>query len=213
MRFDINLASQRYEDVRRFFLRWQLALIALALLTAVLVYAAGSALVSWRATYKEDKYLRQQIAERDRQKSAVQSFLDRPENRDTRDRSQFLNALIARKAFSWTEVFNDLETLVPARLEVNSISPQVNQQGELEVRLMVIAPSHDVAVELVRRLEGSPHFTNAQLLSEARQEAQGKPPVVKFEISAVYIPLFARTQQQAQQTAAGQGMEARNDRR
>src|SRR5512132_1679954 len=104
MRFDINLASQPYQDVQRFLLRWGLAIFALLLFTGGLVYAATTAFMSWRVTDKQIRYVRSQIAERDRQKAQVEAFLNRPENRETRDRSQFLNALIARKAFSWTEV-------------------------------------------------------------------------------------------------------------
>ncbi len=209
MRFDINLASQPYQDVRRFLVRWGLALLGVALVTAALAYVAGGAVMSWRITNKEAAYLHQQIAERDRQKSAVEAFLNRPENRDTRDRSQFLNALIARKAFSWTEVFSDLEGMVPARLQVNSIAPQVNDQGQLQVLLTVSAPSHEPAIELLRRIEASPHFSNAQVLSEGTRQ-ESNVTVVQTEISAIYIPRFARPRQQEQPPATAQNTEAGN---
>ena len=50
-------------------------------------------------------------------------FLNRPENRNTRDESQFLNELIERKSFSWTRVLENLEKVMPPRVHLVSISP------------------------------------------------------------------------------------------
>jgi type IV pilus assembly protein PilN len=179
-------------------LRWGLGLVVLLLVTVVLVYSATSALLSWRTTEKRAALLRQQIAERDHQKQDVEKFLGLPENREMRDRSQFLNGMIARKAFSWTEVFTDLETLVPARLHVLAIRPEVNEDNQLVLRLGVAGSSRDAAIELVRRLEHSPHFQSAQIDSESAVLPQpGQSDTVHFEISAVYIPDFARPQKVA----------------
>lgn len=198
MRFDINLASQPYQDVQRFLVRWGLGLFAIALLTVGLVYAATTAFLSWRVTDKQIHYLQQQIADRDRQKAEVQAFLARPENRETRDRSQFLNALIARKAFSWTEVFTDLENIMPPRLHVTAIRPEINADDQLQLHLTVVGSSRESAIALVRRLEQSPHFTQAQVQQEnARQTTGGGGDAVQFEILAIYLPAFARPQKQA----------------
>lgn len=203
MRFEINLASQPYLDVKRFILRWSLGLVVLLIVTVVLVYAATSAVLSWRITERRANVLRQQIAERDRQKKDAEGYLARPENREMRDRSQFLNSMIARKAFSWTEIFTDLETLVPARLHVLTLHPEVNEDNQLVLRLSVAGSSRDAAVELVRRMEHSPHFQSAQIDSEsALLPLPGETDTVHFEISAVYIPDFARPQRMAAAPAA-----------
>jgi type IV pilus assembly protein PilN len=195
MRFDINLASQPYQDVQRFMVRWGLALLALGLITVGLVYAAASAFVSWRASETQTSQLRDQVAERAREKAAIESALNR--NSDARDKAQFLNALIARKAFSWTEVLSDLEKLVPPTLHVRAIHPEINEDGQLEVRLSVAGSSREGTVELVRRLEQSSHFMQSRILSESTAKAtlnQGpsSTPAVQFEISAIYLPTFAR---------------------
>ena len=109
MRVDINLASQPYQDARRFWLRWGGVLVALSLLTLILVY---STLTGWVSARKDRDLIRQrraQIAARDQEKAQAEALLSRPEHRNTRDRSQFLNDLFQRKAFSWTKVFEDLE--------------------------------------------------------------------------------------------------------
>jgi Tfp pilus assembly protein PilN len=198
MRFEINLASQPYQDVQRFLLRWGAALVVLAIVTIGLAYTATSTFLSWRVAGQRVGVLRQQIARLDQQKAAAEQFLNRPENRQVRERSQFLNNAIARKAFSWTEVFNDLETLVPPRLHVVSIRPEVSDDNQLMLRLSVAGSARDAAVELVRRLEKSPHFAAAAIDAEIALQPSGRETdVVRFEISALYVPNFARPRSSA----------------
>jgi type IV pilus assembly protein PilN len=206
MRFDINLASQPYQDVRQFLIRWGVAVGVLAVLMSGLVYSATKAAFSWRITRQQVSLLEQQIADREHKRAEVEAFLNRPENSETRDRSRFLNALIARKAFSWTEVFTDLERIVPAHLKVVAIRPAVNDEDQLIVRLRVTSPQRGQAIELVSRIEQSPHFRHATISSEglqnANQQNRGQAEVWEYEISAIYIPGFARPQQPAAAVAA-----------
>ena len=198
MRFEINLASQPYQDVQRFLSRWGAALVVLLILTIVLAYSATSTFLSWRVSEQRLNVLRHQIAEHDQQKASAEQYLNRPENRQVRERSQFLNSAIARKAFSWTEVFSDLETLVPPRLHVLSIRPEVNDDNQLLLRLRVAGSSRDAAVELVRRLERSQHFAVATIDTETALVPSGKDTdIVRFEISALYVPNFARPRKSA----------------
>jgi type IV pilus assembly protein PilN len=193
MRFDINLASQPYQDMQRFLLRWGLGLLVAVLITGVLAVKAGQALVSWHQVRAQIGSLQQQIADQDRKKAEAQAILNRAENRDVRNRSEFLNGLIARKAFSWTEVFMDLEHLVPPRLKVISIAPKTDEQDQLIVELQVVSTQRDAAIELVRRLEQSPHFRHASITSEALKNAgRNGSPEVQFAIQAQYLPGYAR---------------------
>ena len=137
MRVDINLATQPYQDARRFWLRWGGALVALGLLTLILLY---SVLTGWVSARKDRDLIRQreaQIAARDQERAQAEALLSRPENRSTRDRSQFLNDLFQRKAFSWTKVFEDLERVMPPRLHVVSIRPEMGSDAGLNIKLVV----------------------------------------------------------------------------
>ena len=73
-------------------------------------------IAGWVAARKDRSLIAQreeQIAARDQEKTKAEGILNLPENRSTRDRSQFLNELFRRKAFSWTRVFEDLERVMP----------------------------------------------------------------------------------------------------
>jgi len=188
MHVDINLASQPYQDARRFWLRWGGVLVALSLLTLILVY---SALTGWVSARKDRDLIRQrqaQIAARDQEKTQAEALLSRPEHRNTRDRSQFLNDLFQRKAFSWTKVFEDLERVMPPRLHVVSIRPEMGSDAGLNIKLVVAGESRERALDLVRKMEASQRFQQTRIDQETAQSGQSAGDNVQFDISAVYVP-------------------------
>ena len=190
MRVFINLATQPYEDARRFWFRWGGALIALGILTLGLVYFTA---LGW-VTANKDKGLigknLHQIGERDGEKAAAQALMNLPQNSVTRDRSQFLNTLFYRKSFSWTQVFEELEKVMPPRVHVVSIQPELGPDNELAIKLVVAGDSRDRALELVRKMEESQHFQQTQIDQENAESGSGPTAgdTVKFSISALYVP-------------------------
>ena len=186
MHLEVNLATRPYEDVRRFWLQWSLRFAALGVLSLILLLFLFSAWRQGRAVSRRTEQARQQIASLQQEKQQAESILGRPGNREIRERSAFLNALIARKAFSWTQVFADLETIMPPRLHVVSITPDLTEDNRLQVHLRVAGESRDSAVELVRRMEASPHFRGPEIKAEVTEA----PPQagVEFEIVARYTP-------------------------
>jgi type IV pilus assembly protein PilN len=188
MRVDINLATQPYQDAKQFWLRWGGALVVLGLLTLILVY---SALTGWISARKDRDLIRQreaQIAARAQEKTQAEALLSRPENRSTRDRSQYLNELFQRKAFSWTKVFEDLERVMPPRLHVVSIRPEMGSEAELNIKLVVAGESRERALDLVRKMEASQRFQQTRIDQERAEASQVAGDNVQFDISAVYVP-------------------------
>jgi len=187
MRLDINLATRPYEDSRQFWVRWGAGLGLLGVLTLVLLYFVATGIASARKDRVLITEREQQIAERDAQRTRAEATLSLPENRSTRDRSQFLNDLFQLKAFSWTRVFEDMERVMPNRLRVLSIQPTMSSGHQLELKLIVGGDTREHAQELVRRMEGSQHFQDTKIEIETTQMGgQGDP--VHFEISASYVP-------------------------
>ena len=201
MRVTINLASQPFEDAQRFVRQWTLTLGLVGVLTLALVAGAVSRLRSWSVEEHRIHELQAQIGQGDKEISQAEAFLNRPENRDTRDKSLILNDLIARKAFSWTEVFADMERIMPPRLHVVSIRPELTPDNQLALRMVVAGESRERALELVRRMEQSPRFRQPQIVAEA-QELQSQNPAdrVQFDISTLYS-----AETQASSAAAARG--------
>jgi len=191
MRIDINLASQPYEDSRRFWTYWGTGLVLLGMLTALLLFLAVTRFVDASRDRRQISTLESQLAAFDKEKSQAESMLNQPGNRVIRDRSRFLNALFQRKAFSWTRVFEDLERVMPAHLHVVSIRPDMSADNNLEIKLVVGGETSEQARDLVRKMEASKRFKETRIESERSNDSKegGGADRVQFDISALYVPL------------------------
>ncbi len=117
-------------------------------------------------------------------------MLGLPQNKSVVEDSKFLNGLIARKSFSWTRVFMQLEQIMPPKLHVVSISPTLQRStNTMEVHMQVAGSSREAAVELVKRLEKSPSFRNARIAEERATHEQNNPDTVTFQVTALYVPM------------------------
>jgi len=193
MKFKINLASEPYENAGRFFLRSGTLLLLLVVVTAGLIYGA---VLGWRNTHVINRKIAAEqvnLGKLQRQEQQDIDILNKPENRDVRDKSQVLNNLIRRKEFSWTLIFSDLEQLMPTRLHVVSITPQLDRNLDIEIHMTVAGDSRDKAIELVHNMETSREFRAARIVTEndARHEGGGTGDTVQFEIIAQYVPVPA----------------------
>src|ERR1700722_19413271 len=186
MRLDINLASQPYEDARQFWLRWGTALAVAAILTLALLTYTVSNWFAARHDHAQITDLATQIAQRDRKRQQAEEFLNRPENRSTRDQSQFLNQLIERKSLSWTRVLEDLEKVMPARVHLISIHPALDEDNQLTLKMVVGGDSRDKAIELAHRMEDSGHFSQTYIETES-SAAVGTGDTVQFNINGIYV--------------------------
>ena len=187
MRLDINLASQPYEDPRQFWMRWGTAVGALGALTLILLALDVTGWINARRDRAAISDYHEKIAECDQLRARDEAILNLPENRTTRDESRFLNELIERKAFSWTQVLESLEKVMPPRVHVVGISPALNDDNQLALRLTVAGDSWDRAIELARRMEESRRFAQTSIIREARVESKSGD-TEQFEIAAIYIP-------------------------
>ena len=188
MRLDMNLASQPYEDARDFYVRWGTALALVTLISIGLIAFAVHEWVGNRENATKISAVRQNIAKLETERRDNEAILNRAENRSTRDRSQFVNSLIARKSFSWTQVFSDLEKIMPARVHVLSITPELKEDRQIAIKMRVAGDSGVRALELVRKLEQSRRFREAQVTEYGTNPQSATGDTVQLGISAVYIP-------------------------
>ncbi|MGA9981250.1 MAG: PilN domain-containing protein [Candidatus Sulfotelmatobacter sp.] len=187
MRVDINLASQPYQDAREFWLRWGTALAAACVLSLALLVSTVTGWSNARRDRTTISDLRQKIAQRDQIRAQAEEFLNRPENRTTRDESQIINSLIERKAFSWTRLLEDMEKVMPPGVHLVSIQPKLDDENQLAVKMTVAGTSRDRAIELAHRMEESRHFTQTAIEKEGIAQTQTGDSV-QFEIAAIYVP-------------------------
>ena len=192
MRFNINLASQPYEAARFYRRRVGVLVLALAVLTALLAGYIVYQRAQSRDINKQLAQVRWEIKGLDFEDGQARALLNKPANRDIADQSEFLNQLFARKALSWTRVFTEMEKIVPPNLHVVSMKPEYTKTNDLMLRVVVATDSRDRAVELVRRMEKSNHFRQAQVMAEAvtanTSDQSAGPGNIQFDIAAIYVP-------------------------
>ena len=194
MRLNINLATRPYRDVRQFLRTWGTGTVLLALLTAGLCWYTFHAWSQTRSGRADVALVQNEIDALNQQRESGIALLNQPQNRAVANQSAFLNGLIARRSFSWTQLFMELERIMPARLHVTSIAPSLNKRNQIEIHMVVAGDAREQAVELVRRLEDSPSFQQPELRSETvAQNVSGTPNMaggdrVQFDISMLYVP-------------------------
>ncbi|HEX7289064.1 MAG TPA: PilN domain-containing protein [Candidatus Angelobacter sp.] len=189
MRLNINLASVKYEDVRRFYLRWGTALVVASLLTIVLAVLAAYNQSRSSQTNREIRELQQKISELEKKRAEAEAFENSPENRDVTEQKNFWNAQIAKRSLSWTQLFNDLQKIMPGRAYVISVAPELTQDNRLKLKLMIGAEQYANAIDLVKRMETSPRFRQPQITSEVVQKDQRTGVnTFRLDIETYYTP-------------------------
>jgi hypothetical protein len=190
MRVNINLASQKYEDVRQFYVRWGAALAVLAVLAVLLSTLSYLKYSHSKASAKQATELQQRIAELEKQRDKLVAFENRPENRDVTQQKKFWNSQIARRSFSWTQLLNDMQRIMPKRAFLDGVQPELTPDNRLKLRLAVTGEKREDARELVVRMEDSPRFHSPRpvSVSEVKDPKPGMPPTYKLEIETFYTP-------------------------
>ena len=192
MRFNLNLASQPYEAARQFRRRMSTVVAALALVAVMLISYIVYQRIHSRGINRQLSEVRQEIDRLNREEAQARAILNKPQNRDVAEQSDFLNQLFARKALSWTRVFTEMERLMPYDLHVVSMKPEYTKTNDLMVRMVVATGSRGRAVELVRHMEKSNHFRQAEIVAENVTANIGDqsacPGNIQFDIAAVYLP-------------------------
>ena len=190
MRLNINLASQKYEDVRSFVSRAGAATAAMAVFTVVLAVLAWFNYSSSINSSIRIRQLRQKISALQQERTQASAVENLPENRDVTQQKNYWNRQIARRAFSWTQLFNDLQKIMPGRVYVISVAPELTRDNQLKLKLTLGGEKSDDLNALVKRMEDSHKFRRTKLNSEQVQSESrpGATPLHKFEIETFYTP-------------------------
>jgi type IV pilus assembly protein PilN len=200
MRISVNLANRPFVELRPLFARLRLAMALLAVLAVGLGFWLHSLTAKASVARAQMDALKAKTQEYQHDRMANEARMRQPQNMAVLERSQFLNAVFARKSFSWTAVMMDLEKVLPTGVQVTSIDPQITREGDVNIRLRV-SGDRERAVQLVRNLETSERFLQPRLASEQAQTQEGTarganapvlpPGAVQFEIWSGYNPLPA----------------------
>lgn len=198
MKIAVNLASHPYVELRPVYARLRTWMAILAVLGVVLWFLYHNERGQAAEAMARVSSVENHVTQLERQQQSYRTLMQQPKDAAILDQSDFLNDLFKQKAFSWTATMSDLETVLPAGVQVLSIDPIVAKDGHVTIRLRVTG-QRDRALELLRNLEGSKHFALPRLASEQLanntagqggfQNTGANPNEVNFDILADYRPL------------------------
>jgi hypothetical protein len=153
-----NLSSRPFYNER---------LVHLVLGTLAVLVAAVTALNAWQiiTLSARDASLRQVAGASDRDAAATRSTAERirasvdPKALEvTASAASEANAIIERRAFSWTGLFNRFEATLPDTVRIASVRPQVHDDGTVTVIVAVVARNVDGVDTFIENLERDAAF-------------------------------------------------------
>ncbi len=178
-----NLATYEYTDKR-------VALLIAVFISCTLVLFAGynyivyekskvqsdRALKEVKKIQKDISLIKKQIEE---SKKGKDSAIGGRYEEKLSDKILWLNEIIGRKAFSWSQLLYSLEKASPPRIAIKTIRP--NFSGK---KIRIIGQAKDVAAitTFVDSLQGTKYITKSFLLKENIVIVEKKYEAVDFEI-------------------------------
>ena len=212
MRVAINLASRPFADLAPAIKRLRMAIGVLAVVALLLGIGLEAMHHKAEEARARERSLDGKIARIRQERQGYENLMHQTDNARTLAQAENLNQLFDEKSFSWTMAMEDLETVLPAGVQVTTIEPTRAKDGHITLRLRVIGP-RDRAVELEQNLEHSKRFLMPRIVGE-NSESSEKPgeapePVsasnrVDFDLLAEYKPATLAERKQAKEKVAAE---------
>ena len=155
----------------------------------------GAAYATLQHAQAED---RARIAELQKQERDLAAQIKTRDFRTAYSRGKLASELIRKSAFSWTQLFNTLEAVIPPDVVLAAIRPNITSDG-IVLRLEGVAKSHGALLTLEEKLQGHDSFKRVAPISERRLNPN--LPDITFLLTTDYIP---PSQQPPVVTAANQ---------
>jgi type IV pilus assembly protein PilN len=185
MRIPLNLSTKPLESQRKFLAGSGILGVAGVAAFLILGWHVYSALKADAKVRAETSQIRQQMDELSQRGIVLESFFKQEENKNLHERAAFLNTLIDARSFDWTQMFIDLERILPSGVRVVSIEPK-QERGHAEVKITVGATSDEAKIKFLKALEGSKSFTSIELLGQTQPTQNASGDQVIVELRAVY---------------------------
>jgi type IV pilus assembly protein PilN len=181
----LNLAAQPYRDYRAVYA----VVVVTSLLTAFLML---NNIDTYYRYIRETKNTRAEIdrieaqaqQERKKEEAARQRlagvdlvFLD--------SQTKFVNAKLAERAFSWSALLDDLESVLADDVRLISVAPNFDKEGGVKLAMQFASKSSDGMITTINRMNRNPRFANPFPEVENTDQVSGG---IQFTLRANYLP-------------------------
>ena len=184
----LNLASRPYRDYKPLY-------AVVVIMSLAIAFLMLNNVETYYRYVNETQTTRGKIAQLDaeaegekRRGSAADAQLKGVDLVSLDSETKFINAQLAERAFSWSELLDRLERVLPDDVRIKTIAPQFQKNGLVHIELSCDGKAPDSYLRTLGRLIGSPYFADAFPRNAAAVEAGG----YTFIIGVEYKPSVAR---------------------
>jgi Tfp pilus assembly protein PilN len=183
----LNLASRPFRDYRPLYAVVVVTSLLIAFMLLNNIETGYRYVRETRSTREKIDQIDQQIAVENRKTEEINQRLRTVNVKVLADQAQFVNARLAERAFSWSELLDRLERVLPDSVRIESVSPAFGKDGLVHLQMVAAAKNGEGMVGMLDRLNRDPRFANAFPTSEEHGEGG-----YKFSIGVDYRPSIAR---------------------
>jgi type IV pilus assembly protein PilN len=179
----LNLATRPYRDYRPVYA----VVVVMSLLAAFLMLTNVDTYYRYQ---RDTRATRTKIAtieaetrqEREREQSTQQRMKGLDLGRLSAQ-TRFVNAKLAERAFSWSQLLDELESVMPDDVHLTSVTPTFADDGSTQLSLEFLSKSSDGMVRTINKMNGHPQFRNPFPRNQTAIEGG-----YTFGLSATYVP-------------------------
>lgn len=180
----LNLAARPYRD----YTPVNLVAAAMFVLMLVLAWFNIDTYIRYNVDTKNTRAKIAQLeAQQRREKELEASARTRLASIDVKyldDQTRFINAKLAERAFSWSALLDELESVLADDVRLISVSPSFDKDGTIRLGLQFQSRSNDGMITTINRMHRDPQFLNPFPSSETMLEGG----VYSFDLSVGYRP-------------------------
>jgi hypothetical protein len=186
--YHLNLASKPYRDYRPIYGVVVVTSILIAFLMLNNVDTYYKYVHDTRTTFAEIASVEAQTQLERRRADAATREIGSIDLVSLSKETKFINAQLAERAFSWSELLDRLEVVLPANVRITSVAPQFQNDGLVHLSLQCEGKTSDSMLVTVNRLQRDPHFANPF------PNSQNATPngAFRFVLGVDYRPTVAR---------------------
>ncbi len=183
----LNLASRPFRDYRPVYA----AVVLISLLTAFLALNNVDTFLRYRTETRTTRAniagLEEQIADEQRRTESLTQRLRGVDLKLLSSQTEFANSQLAERAFSWSELLDRLERILPTDVRLQSVTPSFEKDGTVHLAMICVSKGGEGLTATINRFNGDLHFANAFPTVETQQLSE-----YHFTLSVDYRPSIAR---------------------
>ncbi|HVE70062.1 MAG TPA: hypothetical protein VNI54_01740 [Thermoanaerobaculia bacterium] len=180
----LNLAARPYRDYRPVYA----VVVVLSLLTAFLMLNNVDTYLRYvhetKSTRAEIAQIEEQTRVETRKEQEAKGRLKGLDLAHLDAQTRFINAKLAERAFSWSRLLDELESILANDVRLLSVGPRFTDEGDIQLTLNFQSKSANGMMTTINRMNAHPQFKEAFPTTESQDDTG----IFSFDLAVTYLP-------------------------